>query len=147
MNLLLPLLLLTLLAAPTGAQPGDPLKSPACGDAVAALEAARAAKSGNVERLRQAAASRCLGTAQPPQRTGRFAQPPIIVPPPVIVPPARPAQLAPVAPLPPPVALPRAALPAHCDAGGCWVNDGTHLRHLPPAPGLCTPHGGLVYCP
>jgi hypothetical protein len=49
------------------------------------------------------------------------------------------------------VAIQRAPLPATCDPGGCWTNDGTHLRHVPPSlagpGGLCTQQGGLVFCP
>jgi hypothetical protein len=79
-------------------------------------------------------------------------QAPISVPPPQIeVPPAA-APLAPPSLPPPPVAVERAPLPAACDAGGCWTNDGgTHLRHVPPnlmgPRGLCSTQAGVVYCP
>jgi hypothetical protein len=147
---LLPLLLAAL---PCAAQPEDPLKSAACGAALADLQAARQAQAagGTVEALRSAAAVTCLGTATPPTRPGRVLQAPIVVPPPQVEVPARAAPLpAPVLP-PPPVAVQRPPGPVLCDAGGCWAGDGTHLQHLPPSligpRGLCTQQGGLVYCP
>lgn len=145
-------LLLAAAALPVLAQ--DPLKSPACGAAVASLEAARAggAEAARVEVLRAAAASTCLGMANAPTRPGRLAQPPLVVPPPRITP--APDSVVPLPALslpPPPVAIERPPTPAVCDPGGCWTNDGTHLRQLPPSQigprGLCTQHGGLVYCP
>lgn len=146
------LLCAAVLAGGVAAQEADPLKSAACGDALAALQAAREARAGaaQAEALRQRAARDCLGTGATPQRPGRVAQPPQTVPPPSITPPGARALPAPVLP-PPPVAIQRPPAPAHCDAGGCWVDDGTHLRHVPPAlagpRGLCSQHGGLVYCP
>jgi hypothetical protein len=147
---LLPLLLLAL---PCAAQE-DPLKSPACGEAIARLQAARSggAEPASVEALRAAAAATCLGNASPPTRPGRVQQPPVAIPPPAIEVPAYAVPALPVPlPAPPPVAIERPPSPALCDAGGCWTNDGTHLRHVPPnlygPRGLCTQHGGLVYCP
>lgn len=147
---LLPLLLVAL---PCAAQPDDPLKSPACGAALAQLQAARQAQAAGatVEALRSAAAATCLGAGAPPGRPGRVLQAPIVVPPPQVEVPARAAPLpAPVLP-PPPVAVQRPPAPVLCDAGGCWSGDGTHLQHLPPSlvgpRGLCTQQGGLVYCP
>lgn len=146
--------LLLVAAWPVLAQDADPLKSPACGAAVASLQAARAggAEAARVEALRAAAASTCLGMATPPARPGRVAQPPLVVPPPQITP--APDGVVPLPALslpPPPVAIERPPTPAVCDPGGCWTNDGTHLRQLPPSQigprGLCTQHGGLVYCP
>ena len=145
---LLPLLLLAL---PCAAQ-DDPLKSIACGTALAELQAARSTgvDADSVEALRSAAARTCLGTADPPTRPGRVLQAPIVVPPPQVEVPARAAPPLP-APVPPPVAIQRPPVPALCDAGGCWTSDGTHLRQLTPGlygpRGLCTQHGGLVYCP
>jgi hypothetical protein len=148
---LLPLLFVAL---PCAAQE-DPLKSAACGTALARLQAAREQKAdaGSVERLRAAAAGTCLGSANPPVRPGRVLQAPVAVPPPQI---EVPVQVAPVpVPVPaapaPPVAIQRPPVPALCDAGGCWTNDGSHLQQLPPGligpRGLCTQQGGLVYCP
>ena len=143
-------LLLLLAAAPLHAQ-DDPLKSPACGAALAALQSARNANAADVESLRAGAAGACLGSSAVPARPPRVLQEPIAVPPPRIEPPA------PVAPLPapmlapPPVAIERAPSPTHCDVGGCWSSDGTHLRMVPPSlagpRGLCTQQGGLLLCP
>lgn len=147
------LLLLLAAALPLRAQNGDPLKSPGCGAALATLQSARqsGATAQRVEALRSAASQACLGTAAVPTRPARIAQPPVVVPPPQIEVPERAAR--PPAPSlpPPPVAIARPATPVTCDAGGCWTSDGTHLRHVPPnlagPTGLCTQHGGLVYCP
>lgn len=140
---------------PAGAQPEDPLKSNACGAALASLQSARsvAAAAAQVESLRAAAAAACLGTAVRPSRPGRVVQAPIVVPPPQIevAPPQEALQLPPLRLPPPPVAIERAPLPAQCDAAGCWTSGGTHLRHVPPKlagpAGLCTQQGGAVYCP
>ena len=52
---------------------------------------------------------------------------------------------------PPPVAIGRPPRVTHCDAAGCWADDGRGLRHVGPnlagPNGLCTQQGGLVYCP
>jgi hypothetical protein len=147
------LALLLAFAATVHAQEGDPLKSAACGSALADLQAARrsAAADGTVQALRSAAATICLGSATIPTRPSRVTQAPIVVPPPQIDVPQRVAPLpAPVMP-PPPVAIQRGALPSHCDPGGCWTNDGSHLRHVPPTlvgpNGLCIQQGGQVFCP
>jgi hypothetical protein len=147
-------LALTLAAlAPAGAQQGDPLKSEACAAALAQLNAARnaGAAAAAVQDLRAAAAGACLGTTAAPTRPSRVLQAPIVVSPTQIEVPQPVAPLAaPVLPLPP-VAIQRPAVPATCDAGGCWTNDGTQLRQLPPGlagpKGLCFPQGGMVYCP
>lgn len=137
-------------ALPLHAQQADPLKSPACGAALADLQAARQG-GGDVNALRSAAASACLGSSALPTRPSRVLQAPVVVPPPQTELPPRVAPLpAPVLP-PPPVVVERAPLPATCDAGGCWSQgDGTHLRHVPPAlvvPGVaCTQQGTVVYC-
>ena len=145
--------LLLAAAAPARAQDADPLKSPACGAAIASLQAARAGNeaAARVESLRSAAANTCLGFGNAPSRPARVVQAPIAVPPPQIgVTPALPAVPMPSLP-PPPVAVDRLPVPAMCDAGGCWTNDGTHLRHVPPnlmgPGGLCSQLGGMVYCP
>ena len=147
-----PALLLALaVAAPALAQE-DPLKSAACGSALAQLQAARAGGSASeIEVRRSAAAGACLGSATLPTRPSRIALPPVVVPPPQIDLPQHAAPLpGPTLP-PPPVAIQRPPSPALCDAGGCWSNDGTHLRHVPPSlagpSGLCTQQGGLVHCP
>jgi hypothetical protein len=147
-------LLLLAAALPLRAQAGDPLKSAACATALATLQAGRqtAANAHRLEALRSSAAEACLGAAAIPTRPSRVLRPPVVVPPPQIDVPqggvhAHESVQAPA----PPVAIGRPALPATCDAGGCWTSDGTHLRHVPPngvgPSGLCTQQGGLVYCP
>lgn len=144
-------LLLLACACSVDAQAADPLKSDACAEALSALQSARNANTGprEVERLRSAAAGTCLGNAPPPRRPSRVAQPPVSVPPPQIEVPQ--ATRPPPAPALPPPAIQRPAVPVQCDANGCWADDGTHLRQVPPTPagpgGLCTQLGGVVYCP
>jgi hypothetical protein len=139
-------------AADSVAQPSpDPLKSPACAQALQALETARAAGERNAtESRRQEAARTCLGSPDAPARPARAAQTPMTVPPPVIQPPAN-QRVAPApTPAPPPVAVGRPPVPAQCDAAGCWVNDGTHLRLIPSpsiGAGRCSTVGTQVYCP
>jgi len=147
------LLLLVAASASLHAQ-DDPLKSPACGAALARLQAARSddsASAAAVEGLRNAAATTCLGSGTPPARPGRVLQAPVAVPPPQVELPQRVAPVpAPVLP-PPPVAIDRPAAPALCDATGCWADDGSHLRQVPPTlvgpRGLCTQRAGQLYCP
>jgi hypothetical protein len=145
--------LLLLAAWPAHAQDGDPLKSPACGAALERLQSARAASSAPaaVEALRSEAANTCLGMGSAPSRPSRTIQAPIVVPPPRIdLLPTVPRVAVPSAP-PPPLAIERPPTPATCDAGGCWTNDGTHMRQVPPnligPRGLCTQQGGVLYCP
>ena len=140
-------------ATVAAAQTDDPLKSPACGQALASLQSARAsgAPAPAVEALRSEAASSCLGSGAVPQRPGRVVQPPVAVPPPQIDLPTRAAPLAPPVLPPPAVAIERPATPALCDPGGCWTSDGMHLRHVGPSlmgpNGLCMQQGGVVSCP
>lgn len=150
---ILPALLLCLSAA-AAAQGADPLKSAACGEALSALRAARAAAApaARLAPLRDNAASTCLGTSAMPQRPSRVMQAPIAVSPPSVVPPEPPsASLPALTPPPAPVAIQRPPAVTHCDAGGCWADDGGGLRHVPPnlagPRGLCSQQGGLVYCP
>jgi hypothetical protein len=141
---------LLLAAGGVQAQADDPLKSPACAEALAGLQAARGngAAGGQVESLRGAAAAACLGSAVLPARPSRIAQQPIVVPPPQVEVPARPAPPPAPALPPPPVEVERAPGPALCDAAGCWTQGGSHLRHVPSVPGsLCTTQGTVVNCP
>lgn len=148
---ILPALLLAICALGAHAQQ-DPLKSAACGAALADLQSARQGHAGSsqVESLRGAAATACLGNASLPSRPGRVVQAPVIVPPPQIEVPQQAAPLAAPVP-PPPVAIGRPPSPATCDPSGCWSNDGSHLRFtLPSVPGPagpCTQQGVVVYCP
>lgn len=143
----------SLLACMPLAAQDDPLKSPACGAALARLEASRAAGAAapDVDPLRSAAAAACLGSGTAPARPARVLRPPVSVPPPQVEPPARAAPLAPPVLPPPPVAIERPAAPVTCDAGGCWTQGGTHLRHIPPPvagpPGFCSQQGSVVHCP
>jgi hypothetical protein len=137
---------------PTLAQ-GDPLKSPACGEALAGLQSAREARAagGTVESLRSQAASACLGVAGPPLRPGRIAQAPISVPPPQIdVAPQARLPAGPSLP-PPPVDIQRGPSAALCDANGCWSSDGgSHLRQTPNIAGPrgpCITQGAATFCP
>lgn len=146
-------LVLLLAALPLRAQQSDPLKSPACGAALANLQAARQDRSdaARIESLRSQAATTCLGMPDPPARPSRSVQAPIAIPPPQIdVPPVAHSLPAPTLP-PPPVAIDRLPVPANCDGTGCWANDGTHLQRVPPTlvgpRGLCTQQGGQLYCP
>ena len=149
--LLAPLLLAA--AAPLHAQDADPLKSPACGAAIAQLQAAREnhEDAARIETMRRGAANTCLGQPDPPARPARSVQAPVSVPTPQIAMPSRPEPMAVPTPPPPPVAIDRPSSPAICDAGGCWANDGTHLRMVPPdlrgPTGLCSSLGGQLYCP
>lgn len=121
------------------AQQGDPLKSQACSQALARLEAARAGGAG-IDALRQQAAKVCLGQAEPTApRANRWAQPPLAVPPPVIEPPAPAAAAVPAKPVPPPLHIDRPPAIATCDANGCWTTDGRRLPQL--GPNLIGPHG------
>lgn len=139
-----------LLPLATAAQDADPLKSAACAEALASLQAARAA-GGNAQVQRDQAAMTCLGGGAAPQRSARLLQAPIVVPPPAITPPPVAPALASPQLAPPPVAIHRPPSITHCDAGGCWGDDGRGLRHVGPnlagPNGLCTRLGGLVYCP
>ena len=150
---LLPVLLLALAPAWALAQAGDPLKSPACGDALAALQAARSdGGEAAVQSLRASAARTCLGgTGTPGSRPARALQAPIAIPPPIITPAPLLVPMAQPAPPAPPVAIDRPATATHCDIGGCWANDGQHLRQVGPnlagPNSLCSQQGGVVYCP
>jgi hypothetical protein len=145
--------LLACSAGAVAAQGVDPLKSPACAQAIESLQAARSGGAGAeaLEGGRSAAAAACLGSATLPQRPGRVAQPPVSVAPPQIDLPVRVAPLHPPVLAPPPVAIGRPPAPVLCDAGGCWASDGTHLRHVGPnlvgPQGPCTQQGALIACP
>jgi hypothetical protein len=106
--------------------------------------------------LRTAAARACLGgNGEPPPPTARLLAP-VEMPraattspwrPPATLP--RPA--APAAPMPPPPPTDRPVVVTHCDASGCWANDGIWRPRvgatLGGPRGLCTTQGTLVSCP
>jgi hypothetical protein len=147
---LLALLCPILAAVSAAAQPFDPLKSEACGEALQRLEQARGAERNGVEALRSQAAQTCLGSSGPPARPSRLARPPVAVPPPLIEPPPQASSGLPDAPrLPPaPVVIERAPVITSCDAHGCWTADGARLpRAGAGLAGPCTALGGLAYCP
>ncbi|WP_143762952.1 hypothetical protein [Ramlibacter tataouinensis] len=148
--------LATLLCA-TAAAAADPLKSPACGQAIAALESVRAGTPDTADRRERVHAARsqaariCLGQVDPPARTARPAVAPLQVPPPLIDPPPLP----PVA-VTPPVSPPAPAwrpppVVTSCDAGGCWDSDGTRLDRAGPLltgpRGPCIQQGAVLSCP
>jgi hypothetical protein len=146
-------LALALAAATAFAQADDPLKSSACAEALAGLQAARAANAGSatVETARGAAAAACLGIATLPQRPSRVLRSPESVPPPQVDLPLRVTPHPGPALPPPPVAIDRPGTAGFCDGNGCWIDGGTHLRQLGPnlmgPNGLCTQQGLLISCP
>lgn len=148
-------LLLLALPACLLAQVDDPLKSPACAQALATLDATRAAAApqADVATSRDRAAQACLGGGAMPGRNARVMQAPVTVAPPVIAPPAPgTAPLTAAQPRLPaaPVVISRPPAPAHCDAGGCWADDGRGLRHVGPnlagPGGPCVKQAGQVLC-
>lgn len=148
----LPVLGLAIALHANAAPPADPLKSDACGRALAALQAARAPDSGRtpaqVEASRREATQACLGGNGDARRPSPTAQAPLVVPPPAVALP-RPAA-------PPEVALPappieRPAVITACDAGGCWDSSGRRLNRAGPLligpGGACVKTGLQVRCP
>ncbi|WP_144290126.1 hypothetical protein [Ideonella sp. A 288] len=158
------------LALAWGAGPvhADPLKSPACVQAVAALDdveramasasasqarggAADPALTARLRDLRHQAARLCLGSApdetpralpRVPARTGqaepRGLQPKLAA-----------AAVGPRVPAPPAIAPFRSI--TSCDAAGCWASDGTRLQKMGPdllgPNGLCRTVGTVLTCP
>lgn len=152
----------------------DPLDSPACRRAIAALDAQEAA-AGSAPRAsvpldahgvplldpklaasRRRAAASCLARrADPPAEA--FVRPvPILVAP--LAAGMQPAPASRVGATAPPVVVPEPARPAQrpyaitsCDAGGCWANDGSRLNRVGPnlwgPRGVCTVQGTLLQCP
>ena len=149
------MLLLTCAAAAWAQTGDDPLKSPACGEALAALQSAREDtardSASSIETLRHRATQVCLGGSDTSTRPSRVMQAPVAVPPPVIVPPG-PSAAARVPQLPPPpVDVGRPPVITSCDLNGCWASDGSHLNRVGPQlhgpSGPCSVQGGLAYCP
>lgn len=139
----------------------DPLKSPACGEATQALEAARAAagtqgqRAPRVEQLRREAARICLGAGavatdgKPPSRVAR--QPDAVPAPAIAVPRAAAAPPHAPSPMPGPVQIARPQALSQCDAGGCWDANGTRLNRAGPnligPAGSCSVQGSFANCP
>lgn len=131
----------------------DPLKSPECQAALAALERVTDAKSEGRERAQQVASARrsamvaCLGPAEGRGTRSGAPYPPQAVPPPVIAgaPPVR------TIPPAPPLAIPRPTVITTCDPAGCWDSEGRRLNNMGPLlvgpSGPCTVQGGLATCP
>ena len=152
----------------------NPLDSPACRRAIAALDAQEAA-AGSAPRAsapldshgvplldpklaasRRRAAASCLARrADPPAEA--FVRPaPIVVAP--FTAGVQPAPGSRAVATAPPVVVPEPARPAQrpyaitsCDAGGCWANDGSRLNRVGPSlwgpRGVCTVQGTLLQCP
>jgi hypothetical protein len=158
--------LLMLLALPAWASEAD-IQSPACRDALAALQTHESAMAASTpaapdrpaaatadpawRALRAHAAQICLGgepDAPPPPPRGATA--PIAVAPVTAVPPA--AQTPPTRSAPPP--LPARSLPPivvlGCDASSCWTNSGERLPQAGRSPFEprvhCTVQGRFVMC-
>ncbi|HYD74417.1 hypothetical protein [Ramlibacter sp.] len=147
------LLLASLSVLPAQGGADDPLKSPACGRSIAALEAARTGPAGAaaVEGLRRQATQDCLGGSGARTRPSPTTQPPVSVAPPVVdVPQPPPAPVA-APPPPPPVDIERPAVITSCDAAGCWTSDGVRLNRSGPLllgpGGACVTSGHVVRCP
>lgn len=159
----------TVAAAQSAASEAD-MRSAACRDALAALQAResqlaaaasqpgaaadrkpRSAGDRTWQQLRARAAQACLGgkpdaPAPPPQSAlPPVAVPPVVVAPPVVRPPP------PTTAAPPPIEPRRPpATVMNCDPGGCWISDGTRLPlagRNPNDPGVrCSVQGRLVVC-
>lgn len=133
------------------ARAADPLKSPACGQAVAALEQARAqpGPEPGVEALRLQAARACLGHNEATRAPLRAPYPPVAVTPITTATP-RPLPDAPQ-PAPPPAAIARPPALTACDPAGCWDSNGNRLNRAGPTllgpQGVCTQVGGVLSCP
>lgn len=145
------LLATAVLALAGPAHAADPLKSPACGEALAALQAARGAGAADVDARRGAATRACLGGTGAASRPAPVAREPIAVPPPTIaLPTPQPLPGPPAAPSPP-LAVDRPPVITACDAGGCWDSNGTRMHSAGPLligpAGVCTTAGNTVRCP
>lgn len=156
----LALLLLPLpwLAVTRAGAADDLLQTPACRQAMAALQAredlvasqAHRRPDAGLETLRRQAARACLGAgadaAAPAQRR---LQPPIAVAPVTGAAPVLPRPTPASPPLPRPPAVPLTV--TGCDAAGCWASDGSRLQRLGAdllgPGGLCRVQGNLLHCP
>jgi hypothetical protein len=146
------------LAAQVHAAPADPLRTPECAAARAALDAsmdeplqARRDHPERLARARKQVLDSCLGRMSgSPERSGA-PDPPIAVPAPLIEVP-RTAQARPPAPVAQPeIVIPRAAAITACDPAGCWDSNGRRMNNMGPVlvgpRGVCIPQAGQVNCP
>jgi hypothetical protein len=161
-GLSLPLLAFALSSPARAAGPGDPLMTPACQQAMKALDAAERKAMENappggdrqvppeLAAQRKKTAKACLGgrgDAPPPKE---IAIPPVTVAPAEM--PRPPAEAVRPPPPPPPPAQPPRPLVSvtSCDAGGCWASDGSRLNRvggvLLGPQGVCTTNAGVVLC-
>src|SRR5471030_698953 len=151
-------MILALAAGTCFAQGTDPLKSPACVQALDALGAQEAAMlySGRpqgarggagdlpaLEPYRRRVARECLGKEDPVlERTPRLA---VAVAPVTPSPSVVPARQRAFAPRSPPVQLSPLRTVTQCDPSGCWTSDGVRLNRLGPLligpSGACTVQG------
>jgi hypothetical protein len=167
--LLAPLTLLLLCTAAVRAQPAqDPLQSPECQRAMAALQAEEAASAPpagasaparrealaaasaasaasspsippHLAALRRAAARACLGThADVLPAPQRALQPPVAIQAPALPGPVRVPRL-PAPAVTLPAEPPRPSYVTSCDPGGCWASDGSRLQRA--GPNLIGPRG------
>lgn len=151
------MLLPALLIHGTPAAQTDPLQTPECRAALAALQGAeQAASAAGLAEARRRAAHECLGARQDPPPAGRRAEPPLAVPP--VLPPTPPLPNLPNARPPrtpaPPVITPRpppAPAVIGCDASSCLTSDGQRLLRSGPTligpQGACSVQAGLLACP
>ena len=156
-------MILALAAGTCLAQGTDPLKSPACVQALDALQAEEAtmlssgspqgARAGAAELAtlgpyRKRVARECLGKEDP--LLERPPRPPVAVAPVTLPPSAMPAGPGALPPPSPPVQLPRLRTLTQCDPSGCWTSDGVRLNRLGPLlvgpPGVCTVQSGVLSC-
>jgi hypothetical protein len=146
------------LGAQVNAATDDPLHSPVCAEARAALEAVlgeapqrhRDHPEG-LARARKHVIDLCLGRMSGHRQRAGAPDPPIAVPTPVIEMP-RTAQARPPVTMPAPApAAPRTAAITACDPAGCWDSNGQRLNNVGPLllgpHGVCVPLAGQVSCP
>lgn len=157
-------------AASSEPDPGDPLQSAECLQALDALQTQEAAAAptpmasapfrgsrlrapdSGLEAARRRTAAACLrNRADPPPARQPYVQAPLVVPPLAAAPPRLPLPRAHEPP--PPIATParRPRFITTCDAVGCWADDGSRLHRVGPnlrgPRGACTVQGTLLQCP
>ncbi|MEZ0307359.1 MAG: hypothetical protein ACAH21_05505 [Ramlibacter sp.] len=156
--LALVLALLTMAGARGHAQEADPMNSPECRTARAALEAllndpglARTQRDRQLVPARERAAIACLGRGRGGRERAGAPDPvqampaPVATPTPALAPPLTAAAPAPPAPIPRPTVI------TSCDPAGCWDSAGRRLNGTGPVligpAGACTVQGALAHCP